>query len=185
MKIKKLILRSSIGILTMTIVTVILFKYTTSKEPSYMYSDSINFPDEETITINLSESPQIPWKVSDVSTYIIETFSAAVHGSLTPFSDSGFKDRSDSSVLFENYFCDGNKCYASIKRGINFHNGREATAYDVEFSFIRQLLKCKNDTFAITILDDVIGIDNFNKEDIKKLISMGLSTLLVLLKVLM
>ena len=154
------------GLLLLILLIIIIIN---SKKTSNLYDDSNLYPDNETLTLNLSDEPQIPWNIVDVSTHVVETFSTAVHGSLISLSGT-FKESTDNSVLFENYFCDGNVCYASLKKGIQFHNKREVTAYDVEFSFIRQLLNFSNDTFANTILDDVVGIDHLKKENIKYII---------------
>ena len=137
-----------------------------NKITSNKYEDSNQFPDSQTITLNLSDQPQIPWNYINVSSYVVETFSAAVHGSLISFNGT-FKESADKNALFERFFCDGNICYANLKKGILFHNKREVTAYDVEFSFIKQLLSFNNDNFARTILDDIVGIDNLKKEKIK------------------
>jgi ABC-type transport system substrate-binding protein len=155
--------------IVMFLLAIFIIIFIDGKTSSNLYDDSNLYPDSETLTLNLSDEPQIPWNIIDVSTYVVETFSTAVHGSLIS-SNGTFKESTDNSVLFENYFCDGNVCYASLKKGILFHNKREVTAYDVEFSFIRQLLNFSNDNFANTILDDVIGIEHLKAENIKNVI---------------
>ncbi|APJ04713.1 ABC transporter substrate-binding protein [Silvanigrella aquatica] len=150
----------------LTIAIILIIYIILNKKNSHLYNDSDLYPDSETITLNLSDQKQIPWNISDVSTYVVETFSAAVHGSLISFSGT-FKESTDNSVLFENYFCDGNSCYASLKKGVLFHNKREVNAYDVEFSFTRQLIHFRNDNFAKNILSDIIGIENLKKENLK------------------
>lgn len=132
------------------------------------YDDSSYFPEDQTITVNLADQPQVPWKHVDVSTYVVESFSAAVHGSLVSFNGT-FNETTDNNSLLEKFFCDGKICYANLKKGIHFHNNREVTAYDLEFSFIRQLLSFNNDNFARTILDDLDGIDSIKRENIKYL----------------
>lgn len=150
----------SLFIITFIIVVI------NNKIASNLYEDSNLFPDSQTITLNLSDQPQIPWNYINVSSYVVETFSAAVHGSLISFNGT-FKESVDNNALFEKFFCDGEICYANLKKGVYFQNKREVTAYDVEFSFIRQLLSFDNDSFATTILDDIIGIDNLKREKIK------------------
>lgn len=92
---------------------------------------------------------------------------AAVQGSLAPIYDFGSKDVSNQNTLLEKYFCDGKTCYATLKKGVLFHNNREVTAYDVEFSFVKQLLMKENGSYAFSILDDLVGIDNINKKILK------------------
>ena len=152
----------------MVVFIIFLIFFIDSKTSSNLYEDSNLYPEKETLTLNLSDEPQIPWNHIDVSTYVVESFSSAVHGNLISYNGN-FNDSSDDSILFENYLCDGQTCYASLKKGILFHNKREVTAYDVEFSLIRQLLTFNNDNFAKTILDDIIGIDNIKNENIKKI----------------
>lgn len=138
------------------------------KLKSQLYEDSHLFPDDQTVTINLADQPQIPWKHIDISTYVVESFSAAVHGNLVSFNGT-FNESTDSNSLLEKFFCDGKICYANLKKGILFHNNREVTAYDIEFSFIRQLLSFSNDNFARTILDDIVGIDHLKKENLNNI----------------
>ncbi len=156
----------SITYISIFLIIIFIITLINNSRSTKLYEDSNLYPDNETITLNLSDEPQIPWNITDVTTYVVETFSAAVHGTVTS-SKGTFKESTDNSVLFENYFCDGITCYASIKKGIQFHNKREVTAYDVEFSIIRQLLQFTNNTFANIIYADVNGIENLKKENIK------------------
>ena len=88
----------------------------------------------------MGEIPQIPWDVEQAAIQVVETFTSAVHGCLTSIYKLGSIDNSNQNVLLEKYFCEGKICYATLKRGIRFHNNREVNAYDVEFSLIKQVL---------------------------------------------
>lgn len=133
----------------------------------YIYFNSNNYPEEETITINLSEIPQIPWDTNFAVSHVIETFSASVHGSLiSNESDTSEGDESQNTLL-QSYKCIENLCSATLKKNIYFHNNREVTAYDIEFSLIRgQIIKNKN-LLLSSILEDIIGIDEFKFNEIK------------------
>ncbi|MGY3802714.1 ABC transporter substrate-binding protein [Pigmentibacter ruber] len=161
--------KNKLSVIFIFLILIAIILAINKKLKSQIYEDSGVYPDDQTITINLSDQPQIPWKQVDTSTYVVESFSAAVHGNLVSFNGT-FNESTDSNSLLEKFFCDGKICYANLKKGIYFHNEREVTAYDIEFSFIRQLLTFSNDNFAKTILDDLVGIDNLKKENIKKII---------------
>jgi ABC-type transport system substrate-binding protein len=134
-----------------------------------MYSDSDLYPDSETLTVSLSDVKQIPWSTIDTYTYELETFGAAVFGSLTEINESGIKNISHDDVLLKSYKCDEKECPAELKKGIHFHNGREVNAYDLEFSFMKELLSHKNNSFAYSMLKDIDGVEEFfkNKTEIK------------------
>lgn len=125
------------------------------------------YADDETITINLSEIPQIPWDSLKAVSHVIETFSASVHGSLISKEENLFEGELVQNTLLDNYYCEKSICYANLKKNILFHNNREVTAYDIEFSMIReQLLKYKN-ILLDSILDDIVGIEDLSSKNIK------------------
>ncbi len=130
-------------------------------------SSYISPPEKETLIINISDSPKIPWDTIKAGVHTAETFSAAVHGSITPMFELGSKNISNERVLLDNYSCEQFICNATLKKGIIFQNNREVNAYDLEFSLIRQLLSKDGSNFAKSILDDIVGIDNIDKENIK------------------
>lgn len=111
------------------------------------------------MTVNLSETPQIPWNYVNATTNVVETFSSSVFGNLIDHDGR----EGDVFTLVKNYSCKDNVCKVNIKNNIKFHNGREVTAHDVEFSLTRLLLQNKEDNFAYTILNDIEGIDNLKK----------------------
>lgn len=118
------------------------------------------------LTINMAEIPQIPWDVKKAAVHVAETFSAAVHGSLAPYYFNEHKEPSNQNVLLEDYYCQALTCIAKLKEGKFFHNNREVTAYDVEFSLIKQLIAEPDDNYAEAILDDIEGINNINLKNI-------------------
>ena len=146
-----------------------------------LYNHTNTFPDDETITINLSEIPQIPWDTSRAVSHVIETFSASVNGSLISKEENSFEGELVQNTLLEKYNCENSICYAKLKKNVLFHNKREVTAYDVEFSLIRgQIVKNKNILLA-SILEDIIGIEDLSgkKIDLKKINSIKYPTGLV------
>lgn len=126
-----------------------------------------NIEPQDSISINLGEIPQIPWDLKHAPIQINETFSAAIHGCLTSVYSLGSIDNSKQTTLLKNYSCEGLICSLELKDNVFFHNNRKVNAYDVEFSFIKQLIKDDNKSFTISILNDIVGIDNFNKKNIK------------------
>ncbi|WP_161597729.1 ABC transporter substrate-binding protein [Fluviispira multicolorata] len=126
-----------------------------------MYSDSDLYNDNNTLTINLGETPQIPWSYIDTETNVVETFGSAVFGNLIDLEEVNTKR--DPYILVENYSCKNKKCEINLKKNIKFHNGRTVTAYDVEFSYARLLLQSKENNFAFSNLDDIVGIDNLKE----------------------
>ncbi len=132
-----------------------------------LYNHKIVFSDDETITINLSEIPQIPWDTSLAVSHVIETFSASVNGSLISKEENSSEGELMQNTLLEKYNCENSVCYATLKKNILFHNKREVTAYDVEFSLIRsQIVKNKN-IFLAAVLEDIIGVEELNSKKIK------------------
>lgn len=119
------------------------------------------------LIINLAEVPQVPWDFKKAAVHVAETFSAAVHGSLAPYYFNEHKEPSNQNVLLEDYYCQALTCIAKLKEGKNFHNNREVTAYDVEFSLIKQLIAEPGDNYAEAILDDIEGINEVNLNKIK------------------
>lgn len=115
----------------------------------------------------MSDIPKIPWDTVKAGVHTNETFSASVHGSMVPMFELGSQNISNEKVLLEKYTCEKNVCTATLKKGIIFHNNREVNAYDLEFSLVRQLLSEDGSNFSKSILDDIVGIDNINKENIK------------------
>ena len=138
-----------------------LFKFQYRKDSTMKYSDSDIYKNEETLTINLGDTGQTPWNIVDSSTNVVETFGSAVFGNLIDIEIN--KSNNEKFILSENYFCRDKKCTINLKRNINFHNGREVTAYDVEFSYTRLLLKNKEDNFAYTLMEDIEGTEKLNK----------------------
>ena len=137
------------------------FKFQYRKDSAMKYSDSDIYKNEETLTINLGDTGQVPWNIVDSSTNVVETFGSAVFGNLIDIEIN--KSNNEKFILAENYFCRDKKCTINLKRNINFHNGREVTAYDVEFSYTRLLLKNKEDNFAFTLMEDIEGTEKLNK----------------------
>ena len=123
----------------------------------------------DSLIINMGEVPQTPWDLDQAAIQVVETFTSAVHGCLTSVYKLGSIDNSNQNVLFEKYFCEGKTCYATLKKGVRFHNNREVNAYDVEFSLIKQLLIHNKNSFTKTILNDIEGIESLNKKNIKHL----------------
>ena len=130
------------------------------------YPDS--YSDNATLTINMAEIPQVPWNTEKAAVHVAETFTAAVHGSLAPIHGHGSNDNSNQNTLLENFSCiEELTCQAKLKKGIYFHNNREVNAYDIEFSLTKQLIAQKGANYAEAILDDIVGINNVNRENIK------------------
>ncbi|KAB8029147.1 ABC transporter substrate-binding protein [Fluviispira multicolorata] len=125
-----------------------------------MYTNSDIYSDSKTLTINLSETPQIPWNHLDTSTNVIETFASAVFGNLIDSQE--YNSNSNSFNLIDNYSCKDKKCSIQLKKNIKFHNGRNVTAFDIEFSFTRFLTQERENNFAFTILNDIEGIEKLN-----------------------
>ncbi|WP_186645514.1 ABC transporter substrate-binding protein [Fluviispira vulneris] len=123
-----------------------------------MYSDSDIYNDKKTLTINLGETPYIPWNYVDTATNVVETFGSAVFGNLIDLVELSTKK--DPYILVDNYSCKNKKCIINLKENVKFHNGRTVTAFDVEFSFIRLLMQNREDNFAFSNLDDIEGIDS-------------------------
>ena len=129
---------------------------------SNMYADSNSFPDSETLTVNFSDIPQIPWNAfGGSSTYIVETFASAVYGNLTGINELESGDNLNENILLEKYGCDKKNCYLKLNKNIKFHNGREVNAYDVEFSFIRPFLNLNMREFSINALENIEGSQEF------------------------
>ena len=123
--------------------------------------------ENEILTINMAELPVIPWNSEQAAGHIIETFTAAVHGSLAPIYIHGSIDNTNQNTLLESYSCKELTCFAKLKKGVYFHNNREVTAYDLEFSLIKQLIAQKDSNYTETILDDIVGINNVKNEKVK------------------
>ncbi|MGY3802584.1 ABC transporter substrate-binding protein [Pigmentibacter ruber] len=124
-----------------------------------LFSNQVSFPAEETITINLSEIPQIPWDTSKAVSHVIETFTASVNGCLISRDDAITTDELKQNSLIERYYCEDNICQAFLKKNVYFHNKREVTAYDVEFSILRALLQRKKNYVVTSLLNDIVGIE--------------------------
>ncbi|BBH52126.1 ABC transporter substrate-binding protein [Fluviispira sanaruensis] len=123
-----------------------------------MYTDSDLFNEKNTLTVNLNDTAQIPWNSVDTSTNVIETFAASVFGNLIETQE--IKSSTNKYILIENYSCKDSKCIIDLNKEVKFHNGRTVTAYDFEFSLIRFLTQKREDNFAFTILNDILGIDS-------------------------
>lgn len=124
-----------------------------------LFSSNINFPPDETITINLSEIPQIPWDTSRAVSHVIETFTASVHGCLVSREDSYNNDELKQNSLIEHFYCEDNVCQAYLKKNIYFHNKRKVTAYDVEFSILRAMLQRNKNFVVSSLINDIIGVE--------------------------
>ncbi|WP_222435660.1 ABC transporter substrate-binding protein [Fluviispira vulneris] len=146
-------------VISITIIIIFLNKHSTGKTD--MYTDSELFNEKNTLTVNLNETPQIPWNSIDTSTNVIETFAAAVFGNLIETQE--IKSSTNKYILIENYVCKEQKCRIDLNKEVKFHNGRSVTAYDFEFSLIRFLTQKREDNFAFTILNDIQGIDRIQK----------------------
>ncbi|APJ04620.1 hypothetical protein AXG55_12190 [Silvanigrella aquatica] len=131
-----------------------------------MYNNTDKYPEDETITINLSEIPQIPWDASKAVSHVIETFSASVNGSLIPKEQAYFDDELPQNTLLEKYYCENFACHARLKKNILFHNKREVTAYDVEFSLIREQISNIKSKLLASILDDIVDFDKLSHQNI-------------------
>ena len=83
-----------------------------------LFSGHITFPQDETITINLSEIPQIPWDTSRAVSHVIETFSASVHGCLVSRDDNYSNDEIKQNSLIDHFYCEDNLCQAFLKKNI-------------------------------------------------------------------
>ena len=167
--------------LTLAIIIPILIFSLFSKGKS-LYSNSVVFPVDETITINLSEIPQVPWDTSRAISHVIETFSASVHGCLILKDDNSFEGNLKQNTLLENYYCEGNICQATLRKGIFFHNDREVSAYDLEFSLIKSLIQKNKNIVVASIVEDIIGIEDLNNHgdlQLKKINSINYPTDLV------
>ncbi len=124
-------------------------------------------PEKDILTINMADIGHPPWDYEVSGVHTVETFSAAVHGSLAPVFDLGSNTHSNQNVLLEKYYCENQICSATLKKGVYFHNNREVNAYDVEFSLVKNLLTQNGSSISNTILDDLIGIENMNPNDIQ------------------
>ncbi|WP_186644670.1 ABC transporter substrate-binding protein [Fluviispira vulneris] len=129
-----------------------------------IFMNTNNFPRNETLTISLSDVQQIPWATADTYTFELETFGAAVFGSLVELNETGMKRSTQNDILLKEYVCDRNICHLELKKGIYFHNSREVNAYDLEFSLVRELFSYENDSFAYSMLKDIDGIEEFFKQ---------------------
>ncbi|WGL60999.1 ABC transporter substrate-binding protein [Pigmentibacter sp. JX0631] len=136
-------------------VSVQVYKKTQAYASGEVYTD-----DGHELTVNMAEIPQIPWDVKKAAVHVIETFTAAVHGSLAPYYFRDQKEPSNQNVLLESYSCEKLICKAILKRNMEFHNGRTVTAYDVEYSLIREILADPEENYAESILDDIEGINS-------------------------
>ncbi|KAB8036867.1 hypothetical protein GCL60_13560 [Silvanigrella paludirubra] len=176
MKFKKNEIKKLILAIIIPIVIFALFNKVKS-----LNRNSVIFPSDETITINLSEIPQVPWDTSRAVSHVIETFSASVHGCLILKDENSFEGNLKQNTLLENYYCEGNICHATLKSDILFHNGREVTAYDIEFSLIRSIIQKNKNIVVASIIDDIIGIEDLSNENIllKKINSYNYPTGLV------
>lgn len=123
-----------------------------------------NSDEKSLITINLADIPSIPWDTEISGVHTVETFSAAVHGSLVDVTYLGTTNNTNQNILLESANCEQTTCIAKLKKGTFFHNKREVTAYDIEFSFTRPLLFQEGSNFAQSILDDIVGVNDVNKE---------------------
>ncbi len=122
--------------------------------------------ERDILTINMADVGHLPWDYEVSGVHTVETFSAAVHGSLTSIYDSNSNTYSTENTLLESYSCNEKICQATLKKGVYFHNNREVNAYDVEFSLVKNLLTTDGSSITNTILDDINGIDNINKDNI-------------------
>ncbi|WP_338635726.1 ABC transporter substrate-binding protein [Spirobacillus cienkowskii] len=154
-------------IMAMLLITIILLIVVVYHKVVYLTTYNELFPTDETITINLSEIPQIPWDTSRALAHVIETFTASVNGSLISIEENFNENEIPQNTLLDKYTCDYNYCFATLKKNIFFHNNREVTAYDVEFSLIRQLILKNKNKFIASILDDIVGIDDLKSKKIK------------------
>lgn len=161
MKLRKINLKKLA--LTIIIPFLIFSIFSMAKE---LYDQKV-FPADETITINLSEIPQIPWDTTRAVSHVVETFSASVHGSLISKEESSFDGELMQDTLLEKYNCKSNFCYATLKKNTLFHNKREVTAYDVEFSLIRGQIITNKNILISSILEDIIGIEDIDSKKIQ------------------
>ncbi|WP_186648187.1 ABC transporter substrate-binding protein [Fluviispira vulneris] len=117
---------------------------------------------KDILSINMAAAPSIPWDEEGAPVHVLETFTEAVHGNLIPFGDFNMENAVNQNTLLSGSFCTEKTCYANVKKGIYFHNGREVSAYDVEFSLIKDLFEKPEATFAYTLLEDLEGIEDKN-----------------------
>jgi ABC-type transport system substrate-binding protein len=162
---KNFLTTQKILLLLLIIIGAVLFSLN-FKNIKQLYSKNESAPakslistDKDTLTINLAEVPHIPWEYEDAPVHVSETFSAAVHGSLTPIFDMSYHKFTSQTTLFSEYYCEKITCVAKIKQGVYFHNKREVNAYDVEFSLVRQILAKDDATYSHKILNNILGID--------------------------
>ena len=106
MKFKKNEIKKLILAIIIPIVIFALFNKVKS-----LNRNSVIFPSDETITINLSEIPQVPWDSSRAVSHVIETFSASVHGCLILKDENSFEGNLKQNTLLENYYCEDNIKY--------------------------------------------------------------------------
>ncbi len=116
----------------------------------------------EILTINMSGAPSIPWLDDETPVHVLETFVEAVHGNLIPFGDFNMENAVNQNTLMSGSFCTEKTCYANVKKGIYFHNGREVSAYDVEFSLIKNLFAKAENSFTHALLEDLEGLEDAN-----------------------
>ncbi len=148
--------------------------YFTNKNKSNLYTAFAQTNNNEVISVNMSEFPQVPWgDDNSITVHVSETFSTAVHGTLASINHLRNVEKANETTLLKDYICDSTSCIATLKKGVLFHNGREVTAYDIEFSFLRQSLIKKFD-FASSILNDLIDIENTPNNKIKYTIVNGI-----------
>ncbi|KAB8028545.1 ABC transporter substrate-binding protein [Fluviispira multicolorata] len=126
----------------------------------FLIKKNISQISKNSISINMAEAPTIPWEVDSAPVHVVETFSEAVHGNLIPFGDFNMENVTNQNTLLSGYFCTEKTCYANVKKGIYFHNGREVTAYDIEFSLIKNFFNKADETFTYTCLEDLADIDH-------------------------
>ncbi|APJ04710.1 ABC transporter substrate-binding protein [Silvanigrella aquatica] len=122
--------------------------------------------EKDMLTINMAALPFVPWDTEEAPIHVTETFSAAVHGSLTPIFELSEKDTSNQNTLFKKYECQNTICTAELKKGVLFHNTREVNAYDVEFSLTRRLIAPKKTPYVRSLLDNIVGVDDVKQENI-------------------
>ncbi|MGY3802712.1 ABC transporter substrate-binding protein [Pigmentibacter ruber] len=111
------------------------------------------------LKINLSDIPQIPWDTEKASWHVLSTFHNAVHGSLYEYANN-------KCFLLEKVEYKKNILFLYLKKGVYFHNKREVNAYDVEFSFCKELLICPKHSFTKNMLGAVQGMGQINFKNI-------------------
>ncbi|WGL61000.1 ABC transporter substrate-binding protein [Pigmentibacter sp. JX0631] len=123
------------------------------------FSNANSLCPSKMLKINLSDIPQIPWDIEKASWHVLSTFHNAVHGSL-------FEHTNSKKFLIEKAQYKNNKLILYLKKGIFFHNEREVNAYDVEFSFYKDLLNYPKHSFTKNLMQAVQGIEQLNLANI-------------------